>query len=266
MILVSHGSAEQSHDPVAHHLVDGALVVVDGFHHALEDGVEEPPRFLGITVGEQLHRALQVREEHRDLLALTFQGRLRGQDLLGEVLRGVRVSGTRTESGSGGTPAGRPHSEQNLADVESAAPQCPQDRARGAPHSSQNLACGRFSRWHRGQGMSNVSRVRIAAAGHVRASQDPGSRRAWASRPPPGGARQPDPTVSRPLAPAWLPLPVGPLADSITFRLGGVAEGGARSCLGRLRRTDSWDSVPSYRSPGRGFVRRRQARSAASPW
>ena len=33
---------------------------------------------------------------------------------------------------------------------------------RGVPHSSQNGACGRFSCWHRGQGMFNVSRVLIA--------------------------------------------------------------------------------------------------------
>jgi hypothetical protein len=101
---------------------------------------------------------------------------------------------------SGWTPAVRPHSEQNLAEVESAAPQCPQDRARNAPHSSQNLACGRFSRWHRGQGMSNVSRVRIS-------SRRPRSPVTGPREPPELGvpaapaARQPDPTASRPRAP-----------------------------------------------------------------
>ena len=43
-------------------------------HHVLEDGVEELARLLGIAVGEQLHRALEVGEEHGDLLALTLEG------------------------------------------------------------------------------------------------------------------------------------------------------------------------------------------------
>ena len=47
--------AEQRHDPVAHHLVDRALVAVDRFHHVLEHRIEDLPRFLGIAVGEQLH-------------------------------------------------------------------------------------------------------------------------------------------------------------------------------------------------------------------
>jgi hypothetical protein len=47
-------------------------------------------RLLGITVGQQLHGPLEIREEDRDLLALAFERGLRGQDLLGEVLGGVR--------------------------------------------------------------------------------------------------------------------------------------------------------------------------------
>ena len=70
VVLVGERRAEERHDPVAHHLVDGALVAVDGLHHPLEDGVEELARLLGVAVGEQLHRALEVGEEHRDLLAL----------------------------------------------------------------------------------------------------------------------------------------------------------------------------------------------------
>src|SRR5262249_2018678 len=54
-------------------------------------GVEDFARFLRITIREQLHRALEVGEEHRDLLALTFEGALGGEDLLGEVLRSVRL-------------------------------------------------------------------------------------------------------------------------------------------------------------------------------
>ena len=70
VVLVRERRAEERHDAVAHHLVHVALVAVDRFHHALEDGVEQPPGFLGVAVGEELHRAFEVGEEHGDLLAL----------------------------------------------------------------------------------------------------------------------------------------------------------------------------------------------------
>ena len=89
VVLMGDRRAEERHDPVAHHLVDRALVAVDGLHHPLEHRVEDLARFLGITVGEQLHRALEVGEEYGDLLALALQGGLGREDLLGEVLRGV---------------------------------------------------------------------------------------------------------------------------------------------------------------------------------
>ena len=97
VVLVGERRAEERHDPVAHHLVDGALVAVDGLHHPLEDGIEELARLLGIAVGEQLHRALEVGEEHGDLLALALERRLGGEDLLGEVLGGVRLRCRRTD-------------------------------------------------------------------------------------------------------------------------------------------------------------------------
>jgi hypothetical protein len=61
------------------------FVEVDRFHHQLEYGVEDLARLLGIAVGEQLHRALEVSEEHRDLFALTFEGGFRDEDLLREM-------------------------------------------------------------------------------------------------------------------------------------------------------------------------------------
>jgi hypothetical protein len=51
MILVGNRSAEDRHDPVAHHEADGAFVTMDGLHHAFEHRVEELPRLLGVTVG-----------------------------------------------------------------------------------------------------------------------------------------------------------------------------------------------------------------------
>ena len=74
VILVSERRAEERHDAVAHHLIHGALVAVDGLHHALEDGIEDLPRLFRIAVGEELHRALEVGEQHGHLLALTFGG------------------------------------------------------------------------------------------------------------------------------------------------------------------------------------------------
>src|SRR5262245_59922269 len=89
VVLVGEGGTEQRHDLIAHDLVHGALVAVDGLHHSLQDGIEDRARLLWIAIGEQFHRALEVGEEHGDLLALAFEGALRGEDLLGEVFGGV---------------------------------------------------------------------------------------------------------------------------------------------------------------------------------
>src|SRR5262249_33165047 len=77
--------------------VDGALVLMDRLDHALEDAVQEAARILWITVGEELHRALGVREKHRDLLALALQRLPTRQDAVREV-RG-RVRAWRAEAG-----------------------------------------------------------------------------------------------------------------------------------------------------------------------
>ena len=104
MVLVGEGRAEQRHDAVAHHLVHGALVAVDRLHHPLQDGVEQPAGFLGIAVAEELHRALEIGEEHGDLLALADHGGARGADLVGDVCRriGLRLDrrGRRGEPGA----------------------------------------------------------------------------------------------------------------------------------------------------------------------
>jgi hypothetical protein len=89
MVLMRHRCPEQGHDAVAHNLVHRALVAMNCFHHVLEDRVEQLPRLFGVTIGQEFHRALEVREEHRHLLALALQGRFGGQDFLGEVLGGV---------------------------------------------------------------------------------------------------------------------------------------------------------------------------------
>src|SRR5262249_39237509 len=96
VILVGKRGSEERHDPVAHHLVDRALVAMDGLHHDLEDRIEDLARFLGIAVGEQLHGALQVGEEAGDLLALTIEGGPRGENALSQVFRGVDARGGET--------------------------------------------------------------------------------------------------------------------------------------------------------------------------
>jgi hypothetical protein len=103
MVLVRERRAEERHDAVAHDLVDGALVPVNGLHHAFEDRIEQLARLLGVAVGKQFHRALEVGEEHGHLLALAFQRGLRGEDSLGEVLWRVGLGEGITKTHS------RPH-------------------------------------------------------------------------------------------------------------------------------------------------------------
>jgi hypothetical protein len=71
---------------------------------------------------------------------------------------------------------------------------------KGPAHSSQNFACGRFSCWHRGQGISDVSRFRLGA-GQDHAAPDPfapaGVRRSGRCV----GHGRPDRTPTRPRAP-----------------------------------------------------------------
>jgi hypothetical protein len=62
---------------------------MDGFHHVLDDRVEELPRVFGIPIGEQLQRTLEVGEEDGDLLALALERGSRVDDAFGEMPRRV---------------------------------------------------------------------------------------------------------------------------------------------------------------------------------
>jgi hypothetical protein len=123
MVLVSERRPEERHDPVAHHLVDGALVAVHGIHHSLKHGIQDLARLLGVPVGEQLHRALEIGEEHGHLLALTFQRNSGREDLIGEMLGSVGLRGA--ELGLGGDGCGQrpaaPAAELLVAFVQKAA-------------------------------------------------------------------------------------------------------------------------------------------------
>src|SRR6266850_4510082 len=102
VVLERERRAEQRHDPVPHHLIDRALVAVDGLHHAFEDGIEQLARLLGVTVGEQFHRTLEIREEDGHLLALAFHRDPRGKDLLGDVFGGIRLGASEATRWLGG--------------------------------------------------------------------------------------------------------------------------------------------------------------------
>jgi hypothetical protein len=87
VVLVGERCTEQRHDAVTHDLVHGAFVGVNRFHHPLDDRVEDLAGLLGIAAGHELHRALHVGEEHRDLLAFALERGLGDEDLLGQMLK-----------------------------------------------------------------------------------------------------------------------------------------------------------------------------------
>src|SRR5262245_9784054 len=86
MIFVGDRRAEESHNPIAHNPVYGAFVAVDCLDHALEYRVEELLRVLRVAVSKRLHRTLDIREQHGDLLSLTLEGCPGGENLVGEML------------------------------------------------------------------------------------------------------------------------------------------------------------------------------------
>jgi hypothetical protein len=70
---------------------------MDRLDHAFEHRVEELLRVLRIAVSKQLHRALNIRKQHGDLLPLALEGCPRGEDLIGKVLG--RVTLGRSKAG-----------------------------------------------------------------------------------------------------------------------------------------------------------------------
>ena len=76
MILNGERRAKQGHNPVAQNPVHGALIAVHRLDHSFEHRVkEERLRGLGVAVGKQLHRTLDIGEQHGHLLPFTFEGR-----------------------------------------------------------------------------------------------------------------------------------------------------------------------------------------------
>jgi hypothetical protein len=48
------------------------FVSENGLHHGLEHGVQDLAGLLGIAVGKELHGALEIGEQHGDLLAVAL--------------------------------------------------------------------------------------------------------------------------------------------------------------------------------------------------
>src|SRR5262245_36031084 len=89
MVLVRARSSEQRHDAIAGILIHRTFEAVNAAVEDLKEAVQDFVPFLRIELLRQIHRALHVGKEHRDLLAFAFEGASRCEDLLSEVLRGV---------------------------------------------------------------------------------------------------------------------------------------------------------------------------------
>src|SRR5438309_2477932 len=72
MVFMRNRRSEQREYPVAGRLHDVTAVTVYSFHHQLERGIDNGTRLLRVEVLHQLHRALYVRKESGDGLALTI--------------------------------------------------------------------------------------------------------------------------------------------------------------------------------------------------
>ena len=70
VVLVGDRGAEDGHDPVAGEFVDGALEAAHVVGEDREEALHDLAPLLGVVLLGKVHRALDVGEEHGDLLAL----------------------------------------------------------------------------------------------------------------------------------------------------------------------------------------------------
>ncbi len=78
VVLVGDRRAEDGHDPVAGEFVDRALEAAHLIGENREEALHDPAPLLRVVLLGQVHRALDVGEQHGDLLALAV-----GLDALG---------------------------------------------------------------------------------------------------------------------------------------------------------------------------------------
>ena len=90
VVLVRDRRTEQRHDPIARELVDRPLEPVDTLGEDQEEPIQDVVPLLRVDRLGELHRALHVGEQNRDLLTLPLESAAGREDLLGEVLGCVR--------------------------------------------------------------------------------------------------------------------------------------------------------------------------------
>src|SRR5438132_2006282 len=105
VILVGDRRSEERHDAIARELVDRALVAVNRLHEVDEAPVHDTMEVLRVESGRQRREADTIDEQHRHLLALALQRAAGGEDLLGQVPRGVARGLAREPIGHLGHPA-----------------------------------------------------------------------------------------------------------------------------------------------------------------
>src|SRR5262245_19389144 len=86
VVLVSDRRTKQRHDAVTCHLIHGTLIVMNRFHHQLEDGIEKLAGLFWIKVGDQFRRSLEIGEQDGHLLSLSLERAAGVQDLLSQML------------------------------------------------------------------------------------------------------------------------------------------------------------------------------------
>jgi len=100
VVFMGDGRAEQGHDPVAGELIDRSLEAMDPLAQYGEEAIHDVVKEFGVDLIRQLHRSLDVDEEHRHVLALSFERGASGEDALRQMARGV-------VAGYAGVSAGR---------------------------------------------------------------------------------------------------------------------------------------------------------------
>jgi hypothetical protein len=82
VVFVGNRGAKQCHNAVAEHLIHSALVAVHGVHHVVDGRIEELLGRFRVEAPDEFRGVFEVGKEHRDVLALTFQGGTSGTNFV----------------------------------------------------------------------------------------------------------------------------------------------------------------------------------------
>jgi hypothetical protein len=72
VILMRQGGAEQGHDAVTQHLVDGALEAVHSVHHGVQGRVQQLLGGFRVEIFNECGRVGDISKQHGDLFAFAF--------------------------------------------------------------------------------------------------------------------------------------------------------------------------------------------------